>query len=114
MVKVEELRRRGVYCYIGTNQEKYRTDFMKKEMGFDRMFDGVWSSSDLGVPKPSRKFFELIHARINEGRTIAREEIMFWDDRSRNVAGAASAGMDAHRFDGFDAFEKKLGETFGF
>lgn len=112
VAKAAELRRRGIFCYVGTNQEKYRTAFMKQEMGFEMKFDGVWSSSDLGVAKPSKKFFELIHARINRRQAIAPEEIMFWDDRMRNVIGAASVGMDAHLFEDYDGFEKKLKEVF--
>lgn len=112
--KVEELRKQGIPCYIGTNQEKYRTLYMKKDMGLEDMFDGVWSSADLGFQKPDMEFFENIYKNITKNKIIRKEEIMFWDDREKNVESAERFGFNAYVFKNFADFEKIMEESVGF
>ncbi len=40
--EVQQLRQRGIRCYIATNQEKYRTAYLLEEMGFANAFDGIF------------------------------------------------------------------------
>ena len=39
---IKKLREKGIKCYLMTNQEKYRTEYIKKEMNFDHIFDQVF------------------------------------------------------------------------
>ena len=57
---VAELRRSGVACYLGTNQEKHRAAYMRERMGFAQHFERVFASCELGVAKPDPQFFSAI------------------------------------------------------
>ena len=101
---VEDLKSRGIRCYVGTNQEKYRTQYLKNEMGFRDIFDGICSSADLGVRKPDREFFEKTLAVLNAKQPVSGSEVMFWDDRPVNVEAAREFGFEAHLFEGCGDF----------
>jgi FMN phosphatase YigB (HAD superfamily) len=51
-----ELRKNKVICILATNQEKYRLEYMRKEMGFEKIFDKIYSSSIIGYKKPEIQF----------------------------------------------------------
>jgi len=39
---IQQLRKKGIRCYLATNQEKYRTQYMKDKMRFEELFDHVF------------------------------------------------------------------------
>lgn len=51
------LRQRGHTCLLGTNQERYRTSYLRREMKLNDEFDGIYPSCELGSAKPSPEFF---------------------------------------------------------
>lgn len=91
---VRLLRKRGHRCYLGTNQERHRTAFIRKEMGMDSEFDGILSSSLIGWRKPAAEFY----ARARE--TIGEADILLVDDSAANVEGARAAGWKAWHYQG--------------
>lgn len=95
---VSDLRKRGTRCYIATNQEAYRARYMRERMHFDALFDGIFSSADLGCKKPSHQFFENLLGRIDPHGDIPREEIVFWDDKTENIEAAREVGIRAYRY----------------
>lgn len=109
--KIKELKQKGIKCYLGTNQEQYRTDYMRKCMGFEELFDGVWSSAELGVKKPKQEFFEIIYDQISTNTKVLKNEIMFWDDDKDNVQGAKDFGIQAYLYRDFDEFEKIVNQS---
>jgi len=66
---IQKLRAYGVKCYVATNQENHRTNFMRKQMRFDEYFDGVYSSADLGSKKPNAVFYQKLIENINDPET---------------------------------------------
>jgi putative hydrolase of the HAD superfamily len=78
--EIKNLQSKGIKCYIGTKQEKYRTEYMKKEMGFEEIFDGIYSSAYVGYKKPDERFYEEISKDLKNKEGIRVEEIMFFDD----------------------------------
>ena len=62
---IQKLRAKGIKCYLATNQEKYRTDYITKKMGFGNFLDGIFSSAHIGHTKPNKKFFEHINMCVN-------------------------------------------------
>ncbi|HEY9155599.1 MAG TPA: HAD-IA family hydrolase [Opitutaceae bacterium] len=83
---VADLRSRGFSCSLGTNQERYRTAYLSQVMGLQHSFDQIFSSSELGVAKPSVEFFAKIQKRI--GTT----NICLVDDSAANVLAAEKFG----------------------
>src|SRR5579885_2417400 len=52
---IQTLRGQGKACYIATMQEQYRTAYILQGMGFEKQFDGIFSSAFIGYKKnPAR------------------------------------------------------------
>lgn len=68
------------------------------------VFEGIVVSGREGVAKPERAIFDLLCARAG----VAAEACFLIDDSAANVAGARSAGWQAHRFGGADALRADL------
>ncbi len=99
---VRKIRSEGIKCYLVTNQEKYRTDYLKKEMGFDELFDGVFSSAELGCKKPSLEFYQKVFERIRKELDLTKDEVLYVDDEMKNVAAGNEFGFRAIHYRSFD------------
>lgn len=92
---VPELRAAGVYCYIATNQERYRGAYIKNVM-FPEQFDGYFVSALVGRKKPDPDFFTSIIKLIQKDIPgIDTKEILFIDDSQENVEGARQVGLES-------------------
>lgn len=92
IAKIQDIRKNKVRCYLATNQERYRTEYMKQEMGFGRFFDGIYTPFHIGYRKPSLEFYRYIlrDLRLNP------ENIVYFDDEEENVERAKSLGILGH------------------
>jgi len=103
--KIKQLRSEGIKCYLATNQEKYRTKYMRETMDFENIFDGVFSSAELECKKPEKEFFQ----KVLDSLEINGEEVLFFDDDQRNINGAKSSGIKSFLYVGFDKLEEIIG-----
>ena len=85
---VRSLRKKGHVCVLGTNQEKYRIGYLRREMRLAAEFDQVFASCELGAAKPSTEFF----LRIQEHLNVPSGNLCLVDDSEKNVAAARIAG----------------------
>jgi putative hydrolase of the HAD superfamily len=92
--QIQTFRVKGTLCYLGTNQERNRANYMKLEMGFNTSLDGVFASSDLGFRKPDPEFYKSLQNKIR----LSASEILFWDDSLENVNSAREAGWNSEVF----------------
>jgi HAD superfamily hydrolase (TIGR01509 family) len=95
----------GIACYLATNQEPYRLQYILRDMAFEAMFDGIICSCRLGVSKPDVEFFRrawLSMDRLEPGQAL------FWDDRQGNVDAARSFGLQAELYTSFEDFCAKM------
>jgi len=81
---VKKLREKGIKCYLATNQEKYRTQYMRKNMKFEKLFDFVFSSAEIAYKKPEKEFYECILNNLKE-KGIKVEETLSFDDSEKNI-----------------------------
>lgn len=93
---IKTIRAGGTRCYIASNQQAQRAEFMSTELGYASIFDGELYSCKLGAAKPSELYFELALKAVgtDAGSTL------FIDDRPENVEGARRAGLKAFLYDG--------------
>jgi putative hydrolase of the HAD superfamily len=99
VARLGALRADGHRTYVFTNG----TDYVPEELellGITNLFDGLLNSADLGVAKPDPRAYAAAHRTIERdlGRTIARNEVWFTDDRMDNVEAAREFGWDAEVF----------------
>jgi putative hydrolase of the HAD superfamily len=101
---IKQLKEKGIQVYLTTNQEKNRTDYFKKQMGFEGLFYGVFVSCYIGHIKNDIRFWREALKQIN----AKPEEIMFWDDSKDNIETAQSVGMNAYLYKDFDTFYNQV------
>ena len=93
---IRELRASGHYCVLGTNQEKHRAAYLRREMNLGTELDEVYASCELGFAKPSAEFFLGVAARL----PARAREICLIDDVEKNVNAARSIGWSAIHYRG--------------
>jgi len=101
----QQLRQRGLRCYLATDQEKYRTAYILDQMGFADSFDGMFSSAHIGYTKRDQRFFAHILQALHP---VKATEILFWDDTPTKVESARSAGIHAEVYSDFTDFTEKM------
>jgi len=89
---IKDLRSRGKICYLITNQEKYRSEYLTEKLDVDALVDGFFSSSELGVKKPSKEFYTTVLERI--GYTGEAKDVFYVDDDMKNIDSARQIGFD--------------------
>lgn len=93
---VKAIRAGGTRCFIASNQQAGRAEFMSSGLGYASLFDGELYSCHLGAAKPVGLYFE----RALEAIGVAAGSALFIDDRPENVEGARQAGLQAFVYDG--------------
>ncbi len=105
---VANLREKGVKCYLVSDNEKYRGQYLMQSVGLADKFDGAFFSYQLGVTKSKPEFF----SQILEKLSIAPQDTIYWDDDPKNVASAITLGLSAFVYDDYGEFVRKLDELF--
>jgi FMN phosphatase YigB (HAD superfamily) len=95
---IRDLKEQSLSCYLVTDQERYRGEYMKNVM-FKDLFDGYFISSDLGITKTDPKFFELIIERLKQNNPeLEPGDIVFYDDSQSKVDIARSVGINGQLY----------------
>lgn len=103
--RIQALRKLGIKCFVATNQEKHRAQYMLDKMAFSSSFDSLFSSADIGYRKPSIDFFDKMFQKL---KPISKEEVLFWDDTIENVRAASDYGFLAEHYTTFENFDRSL------
>lgn len=101
---VRQLKARGIKCHLATNNEKYRTEYIKQRLGLAKEFDEVFSSTDLGCTKSDPRFWSQIIQTLQ----LPASDITLWDDDAENVACAKQAGLSAFFYSNYTDFQQTL------
>jgi putative hydrolase of the HAD superfamily len=89
--------------FLATNQDKPRTAFLKNKIG--HLFEGVFSSSEIGSMKPEDGFFRHVEAALG----VVPENIVFIDDLPVNIAAAHARGWTTHHYQDVNGLRNVLG-----
>ncbi len=94
---LSEFVKKGINCYVLSNSI-YSSEALKElvdRFGIGRYFSNVWASSDYGVVKPSKEFFDMAIEKIlaeNPGET--KDTLIYVGDTyESDVCGADRAGI---------------------
>ena len=105
---IQNLQAKNIKCYLATNQEKYRIEYMKNEMGFNDIFDHIFYSAEIGFKKPEQKYYQYIYKWLNSEYSVNKDEILFIDDSQNNINEAKSFGLNAHLYSGCEDLIKLI------
>lgn len=75
-----------------------------KQNNIEELFDVLVISSEVGYMKPHREIFEITIQKLG----IPKEEIIFFDDRQKNIDGGKSVGLDSVLFTSPSQLQKYL------
>ncbi len=108
---VGALQTRGVKCYLATNNEKYRIDYLWKKVGLEKIFDGLFVSSTMGHTKDEPAFFEQVFRTLRSDMPeVKREEILFVDHDQKNLMAAHRVEIEIHHYQGIEDLKLLLRE----
>ncbi len=100
---IDKLQEQDIACYMATCQEKYRMTYLEEGLGLQYVFDGTFCTCNIGFEKSQLEYWEYIFAELG----LEPGQIMFFDDKQKNVDFARSLGVDAHFYDGREVLEKQ-------
>jgi putative hydrolase of the HAD superfamily len=108
---VKKLRRKSIICALATNQERYRSRYLKDEMKFNKIFDYIFSSAEIGFKKPDWEFYNHIYLHLQKVLPkLSKAEVWFFDDKVKNVEAAKNYGFKAEVYSEISIFKKQLQE----
>lgn len=85
-----ELRRQGARLWLLSNAQHAFTAYELRLLGLDRLFDGIYLSSDYECRKPDRRFFRAL---LDGQHLDPRRCLMIGNDRETDIAGAQAVGL---------------------
>ena len=91
MKMLRNIKENGGKIYLLSNAQRIFTAFEMKYLKLTDYFDGILLSSDYGVKKPEKRFFELL---LESYQLKPEESIMTGNDELCDIWGAQQAGMD--------------------
>lgn len=101
LLKVIKLaRQKGIICCMATNQERYRTAYLRTTT-FPGIFDEIFSSAEIGLLKNDPKYFKVVLDKLaTDVPGLEPEEVVYFDDSQDNIDVASSVGIRAYLYSG--------------
>jgi|ERR1051326_102394 putative hydrolase of the HAD superfamily len=107
--RVSNLKNQGIQLFLASNQERYRADYITHDMEFEKVFNKMFFSCQLGYAKPQREFWECVYNHMGD---IPKNQILFWDDDAENVESAKEFGFHAELYKNFPEFESIMASKY--
>jgi putative hydrolase of the HAD superfamily len=108
---VNDLRNKGVKCYLTTDQEKHRAKYLSEKLGFRNRFDQQFYSCHLGYRKCHEEYWKQVLSLIQKDiQDILPEEIAYFDDSQSNIDVASGFGIKAILYTDFRKFKNDFDE----
>ncbi len=96
--RVGRLRKAGIPCYLATDQDPRRREYLLESLGLGPLFDGYFVSSLLHAQKCMPEFWTRVLARLARAPGgLDPSAILFMDDLEGNLAMAAAQGISTYR-----------------
>lgn len=94
ITEIENYKNNGIRVGLVSDNEKYRGEYLLREVGLSKYFDFVFLSCQMGMNKSNQEFFQ----KIIEITSFAPDEIQYWDDEQENIAIARNLGIEGKLF----------------
>lgn len=105
LANIKELKIRGIKCYLATNNEKYRTKYFENVLNFKNIFDGIFSTCNIGYSKSQQKFWQTIY---NQFGMPDKKSVLCWDNDEKNIKAAKNFGFSAELYTSFNDYKNKI------
>lgn len=94
----QTIRALGIKAGIATNQDYYRTEFLKNKLRFNTLFDYFYASCEVGVTKYDSAFF----TKVLNDLAVQPSDMLFFDDTQKCIDSAKSVGISAYLYTNYD------------
>ena len=95
---VQWVRQQQIEACLATNQQTYRTQFMRYTMDYNSHFDHQFYSCELMAAKPNPDYFFEVLLRLD----MRPSDVLFIDDSNQNVQAAMDLDIDSIEFRALD------------
>lgn len=99
---VKECKGLGFMTVVASNASKGSFEWRSRRFGLMNVFDGRVISSDIGIRKPSKEFFEYMVEILG----FLAEEILLVDDSDENILTASELGILCVKYEGEESLER--------
>lgn len=106
---IKTLREKGIKCYLATNNEKHRTEFLWEKVGLKDLLDGLYSSCNVGFLKGQNEFWPELYKNFP---SIPKQDILLWDDDMENIHPARQFGLNAELYENFTEYKRIMAEKY--
>lgn len=104
---VKRLRENGVKCFLATNNEKYRTEYLWNDLDLKSRFDGIFSSVEIGHKKGELEYWQKVDQKLGKPE---KGRVLLWDNDEKNIARAKELGYRAEFYTTFESYQNKMRE----
>lgn len=102
---IKLLRGQGTKCFLSTNNEKYRTEYLAQTVGLGQILDGIFSSASTGYLKPDLNFWQQIYKQLPD---YDKQEILVFDNNRPMSESAAEFGFNSELYTGYEKFINQI------
>lgn len=85
------LREAGKKVYLLSNAQRIFTEYEMHTLGIAQYFDDILISSEYGVKKPEKRFFQML---LDKHQIDVSKAIMIGNDGNSDIGGAKAVGLD--------------------
>ncbi|TAL50792.1 hypothetical protein EPN81_01795 [Patescibacteria group bacterium] len=106
----------GVRCFMTTDQEKYRGEYLQNLLGNRKPFERVFYSGQIGAVKKDPMYYEHVYDALNQAsrapfsELIAKKDILVVDDGEKNIETARELGFETHFYTNLESLKRFLAE----
>ncbi len=91
---IQKLRDTGYRCYITSNQNYYRKDFLLSKLEIEKNFNGHFFSYDIKAIKTENAYWDNLVEKLYNQENITPENMIFLDDMKDNLNKAEEYGIN--------------------
>ncbi|MBP7479944.1 MAG: hypothetical protein KA785_05795 [Spirochaetaceae bacterium] len=107
--KIQALRNNGRRCYLATDQNNYRKEYLLHKLDLKSKFDGWFVSAEIGYRKIENEYWDFTISRLKEVYPgIRSNEIIFIDDREENIEKAKEFSINTFHVKGKEEVNKLM------
>jgi FMN phosphatase YigB (HAD superfamily) len=112
---VRTVRDNNVRCFMTTDQEHYRGEYLQKLVGNHNPFERVFYAAQIGAGKKEPAFWDHVYTRMNEASAgmstlISKDSILVIDDDEKDIEMAKSLGFPTHLYRNLPTLQAFLSE----
>lgn len=104
--KIANLRNKNILCYLATDQNHHRKNYLLKEWNFKNYFNDYFVSANIGYRKINNEYWEFVVNDLIKKGILQKSKILFIDDRIENIEKAKEFGFDTFHVSGKESIKE--------